>query len=235
VYLSYECPSVPAALLQRFHDHLSIQQALARYAGDPALRSLYTLQANDPGLWESVMQTAALTEDLAGADSGLEGAVGTGVAALARLLDRWESLLASSDLAALAQCNTAAIVDSLDRAAASGQSYLDAYAAALADGRVTVNEAGDVDEKMALWKLDLMALQGVMAESFEQLGEVHRRASSPKERPLRDTAEQMLRLLTPWLTGEPDDLGLWVLSSPTYLEQAIESLQDFPTDQISVP
>ncbi len=233
VYVSYDCPSVPPALLQRFHDHLSIYQALDRYARDPGIRDLYGLRASDADIWEAVVQTVALTEDLAGGT--LEGAAGAGLDALTRLLGCWESLRGSPDLAALAGCNTAAIVDNLDTAAASGQSYLAAYADAMADGGVTLHEVEGLDQLMAQWKLDLLALQGAMADAFDQLAAVQRRASGPKERPLRDTAEKMIRVLTPWYTGEPDDLGFWVPSSPTYLEQAIQSLQDFPPEQIAVP
>ncbi len=229
VYVSYDCPSVPPALLRRFHDHFSIHQALDRYARDPGIRDLYALRANDAPIWEAVVQTVALTEDLA-VGSTLEGAMDAGLDALTRLLGRWELLQDSLDLAALAGCNTAAIVDSLDVAVASGQSYLAAYAGAMADGLVTAAEAGDLDERMAQWKLDLVALHGAMADAFGQLAAVHRKASSPKEQPLRDTAEKMIRVMTPWYTGEPDDLGFWVPSSPTYLEQAIQSLQDFPAE-----
>jgi len=235
VYVSYECPSVPPALLRRFHDHFSIQQALDRYARDPGLRDLYALRANDAHIWEAVAQTVALTEDLAGDSSALESAVVAGVDALTRLLGRWQLLLDAPDLAPLAACNTAAIPDSLDKAAASGQSYLAAYADAIADGRVTPDEAGDLNQGMAQWKLDLVALESALAESFDKLASVHRKAKTSKEQALRDTAEKMIRAMTPWYTGEPDDLGFWVPSSPTYLGQVIQSLEDFPAEQISVP
>jgi hypothetical protein len=224
VYVSYDCPSVPPALLRRFHDHFSIYQALDRYARDPCIRELYSLQAIDPHIWETVVQTVALTEDLAGYNSTLGSAVDAGVDGMTRLLGRWESLLDAPDLTALATCNTTAIPECLDRAVVSGQACVTAYAAAIADGLVAPEEAGDLDEKMARWQQDLTALQSAMAESFGKLADVCRQANSTNERPLRDTAEKMLRVMTPWYVGEPDDLGFWIPSSPTYLEQAIESL-----------
>jgi len=228
VYVSYECPSVPTALLRRFHDHFSIQQALDHYARDAGLRDLYALRANDADTWEAVAQTAALTEDLAGYSNALETAVGGGIDALTRLLGRWKVLLDTADLAPLAACNTAAIPDCLDRAALSGQSYVAAYADAIADGRVTIDEAADLNQRAVQWKMDLVALESALAESFDKLAEVHRQANGPNEQPLRDTAEKMMRVMTPWYTGEPDDQGFWLPASRTYLEQAIQSLGELP-------
>ena len=90
---------------------------------------------------------------------------------------------------------------------------------------------------MAEWKLDLAALDSTMADVFDALGQIQRAATTPQEQALRDTAEKMIRAMSPWYAGEPDpdDAGRWLPSSPTYLEEAIRSLQDVPTDYISVP
>ncbi len=45
----------------------------------------------------------------------------------------------------------------------------------------------------------------------------------------------MIRAMTPWRTGEPDDFGLWAPSSPIYLEEVIQNLQDFPAEDVTVP
>ena len=237
VYVSYECPSIPKGLLMRFHDHLSIHQALAHYAQDKSLRDLFGLTANDPDTWEALVQALALTEDLAGQSAILQSAVIAGVDALPPLLDRWESLTDSPDLTVLAKCGSEAILNGLDEAVSSGETYFTTHAEAIADGRIYMDEAGDLNAKMAEWKLDLAALDSTMADVFDALGQIQRAATTPQEQALRDTAEKMIRAMSPWYAGEPDpdDAGRWLPSSPTYLEEAIRSLQDVPTDYISVP
>lgn len=234
IHVSYECPSIPKGLLRRFHDHLSIHQALAHYAQDKSLRDLFALTASDPDAWETLVQTLALTEDLAGQSATLQSAVIAGVDALPHLLDRWGSLADSPDLTALAKCGSEAILNDLDEAVSSGQTYLTAHAEAIADGRIYMDEAGDLNAKMAEWKLDLAALKSTMADAFDALGQIQR---ASQEQALRDTAEKMIRAMSPWYVGEPDpdDFGRWLASSPTYLEEAIRSLQDVPTESISVP
>jgi hypothetical protein len=56
-----------------------------------------------------------------------------------------------------------------------------------------------------------------------------------RTRRARDTAEKMIRAMTPWRTGEPDDYGVWAPVSPTYLEEIIQNLTDFPAEDIAVP
>ncbi len=234
IYVSYECPSIPKGLLLRFHDHLSIQQALAHYAQDKGLRDLFGLTANDPRAWEALVQTLALTEDLAGHSAILQSAVIAGVDALPHLLNRWGSLADSPDLTVLAKCGSEAILNDLDEAVSSGETYVTAHAEAIADGRIYLDEAGDLNAKMAEWKLDLAALKSTMAAVFDALGQIQR---ASQEQALRDTAEKMIRAMSPWYAGEPDpdDASRWLASSPTYLEEAIRSLEDVPTDYISVP
>ena len=237
VYVSYDCASVPPSLLRRFHDHFSIFQALDHYAQDQGIRNLFSLLASDERIWEGLVQTMALAEDLAGASGALTSVLGTRVQALPALLGQWQLLAGSADLTLLAGCETRAIVTCLDEAVSSGQAYVAAYAEAIADGRVYAEETAGLNRQIAEWKLDLMALESAMANSFDKLGEVHRRAGVPKEQGLRDTAERMIRAMTPWYTGEPswDDFGLWIPSRPTYLEESLRALEEFPSEDISVP
>jgi len=232
VYLSYDCPSIPRSLLRRFHDHLSLYQALEGYTRAQDVRDFYNLRAGGQGAWEAIVQTSALAEDLAGYDDALQGSVGACIEGLDHLLTRWQELGTAFDLALLADCRSEAIVTCLDEAVLSGQSYIAAYAAAIADGRVLAQEAQELNRSMADWKADMVALNATMSEVFRALGEAHYRATTQQ---LRDGAERMIRAMTPWWTGEPDDLGLWIASSPTYLEKTIETLQDFPTEEVAEP
>jgi hypothetical protein len=237
VYVSYDCTSVPPSLLRRFHDHFSIFQALDHYAQDQGIRNLFDLLANEGGVWEGIVQTVARAEDLAGSSGALASAVGARIDALPALLGQWQLLRDSADLTPLAGCHTRAIVTCLDQAVASGQPYVSAYAEAIADGRVSPEEAKSLNRRMADWKLDLVALESALTASFDQLGDIHRRAKMPKEQTLRDTAEKLIRAMTPWCAGEPswEDFGLWIPSRPTYLEEIIRTLEDFPSEDISAP
>jgi hypothetical protein len=237
IHVSYECASIPKAMLRRFHDHLSIQQALAHYAQDRSLRDLFALKASDPDTWETLVQTLALTEDLAGQSAALQSAVIAEVDALPSLLDRWASLGDAPDLTLLAKCGSEAIPAALDKAVASGEAYATAHAEAIVDGRISMDEAGDLNGKMGEWKLDLTDVKSTMADVFDVLGRTHQAATAPQDRALRDAAEMLIRAMSPWYTGEPDpdDPERWLASSPTYLEEAIGSLQDVPTESISVP
>jgi hypothetical protein len=232
VYVSYDCPSIPKSLLRRFHDHLSIYQALDGYARAQDIRDLFNLKANRKPAWEAIVQTSALAEDLAGSSETLQSAIGACIEGLDDLLARWQSLADSSNPAILAGCKSEAIVTCLDAAVLSGQSYIAAYADAIVDGRVLPDEASVLNRSMADWKADMFALNAAMSEVFRTLGEMHRSATSAQ---LRDTAEKMIRAMTPWHTGEPDDYGFWVPSSPTYLEEIIRNLQEFPAADIAVP
>ncbi len=233
VYVSYDCASISRTLLRRFHDHLSICQALEAYARAEDVRDLFNLRANRKSAWEAIMQTAALAEDLGGYSDTLQSAFSTRIEGLDGLLMRWQSLADSTDLSILAGCKSEAIVGCLDAAVSSGQSYIAAYADAVADGRVLQDEASQLDRSMAQWKTDMAALNAAMSETFRTLGEVYADATAPNEKALRDTAEKMIRAMTPWHTGEPDDYGLWMPSTPTYLEAIIQSLQDFPAEDIA--
>jgi hypothetical protein len=232
VYLSYDCPGIPTPLLRRFHDHLSIYQALEGYAQAPDIRDLYSLKANQKSAWESVVQTSGLAQDLAGYSDTLPGVLGTFIEDLDETLAHWQSLADIFDATILKGCNCETILTCLDEAVLSGQSYIAAYADAIADGRVVADEAAQLNRSMADWKADLAALNTAMTEVFRTLGDVHYNAAS---RQLRDAAERMIRAMAPWRTGEPDDFGLWVASSPTYLEQVIQALQDFPAEDILIP
>jgi hypothetical protein len=235
VYVSYDCPSVPRGMLRRFHDHLSTYQALDGYARASDIRDLYNLKASPQHAWEDVAQTSALAEDLAGYSDTLQSTVDVCIEGLDEFLTHWQSLADCPDPTAVAGCNSGAIVTYLDKAVSSGGSYIAAYADAIGDGRVVAEEASQLNRSVAEWKADLVALNAVMSEVFGTLGEAHRSATTPQEKPLRDTAEKMIRAMTPWCTGEPDDLGIWVPSSPTYLEQIIQTLQDFPQEDVAVP
>ena len=235
VYVSYDCASVSGSLLRRFHDHLSIYQALAAYASAGDIRDLFNLRANQRSAWEAVVKTSALAEDLGGYSDTLPGTVGGFIEGLDTFLARWQSLADSADLALLAGCNSEQIVKCLDTAVPSGQSYIAAYADAIADGKVVQNEASQLDRSMAQWKTDMAALNAAMSETFRIVGEMYLNAAAPKEKALRDTAEKMIRAMAPWRTGVVDDYGVWMPSSPIYLEQVIESLQDFPAEDIAVP
>lgn len=235
VYVSYDCPSVPRGLLRRFHDHLSIYQALDGYARAQDIRDLYNLKANPKRAWEAIVQTSALAEDLAGYSDTLQITVGACIKGLDDFLACWQSLADSPDPTILAGCNSEAIVACLDDAVSSGRSYITAYADAIADGRVLPEEALQLNRSMADWKANLVVLNAAMSDVFRTLGEVHRSATARQEEPLRDIAEKMIRAMTPWRTGEPDDSGLWAPSSPTYLEEIIQNLQDFPAEDVAVP
>lgn len=235
VYVSYDCASISRSLLRRFHDHLSICQALEAYARAGDIRDLFNLRANRKSAWEAVVQTSALAEDFGAYSDALPGAIGGCIEGLDEFLARWQSLADSADLALLAGCNSEQIVTCLDNAVSSGQSYIAAYADAIADGSVVAKEASQLNQSVAQWKTDMVALNAAMSETFRALGEMYRDATAPKEKALRDTAEKMIRAMAPWRTGEPDDYGVWAVSSPIYLEQVIESLQDFPAEDIAAP
>jgi hypothetical protein len=232
VYVSYDCPSVPTRLLRRFHDHLSIYQALENYARASDIRDLYNLRANQESGWETIVQTTALAQDLAGSNDTLRDTVGAVIEGFDALLTRWQSLDDSGDLTALARSGSEMIVIRLDAAASSGKAYIAAYADAIADGRVLADEASLLDQTEAQWKADMIALDATMNEVFRSLGDAHRSAASPQ---LRDAAEKMIRAMAPWRTGEPDEYGFWIPTSPSYLEEAIQSLQGFPPEDIAAP
>ncbi len=232
VYVSYDCPSVPKDLLRRFHDHLSVHQALSGYAHAPDIRDLYNLTAGRQQAWEAVVQTSALAQDLAGCSDTLQSTVNICIGGQDDFLAHWSSLADDSDLTFLAGCNSEAILVRLDEAVLSGQSYVAAYTGAMADGRVVAEEASQLNQCLAQWKADLIALNTSMNDAFIALGEVHRTVTVPQ---LRDAAERVIRAMVPWRTGEPDDSGVWTPSAPTYMEQIIESLHDFPTQDVAVP
>jgi hypothetical protein len=123
-------------------------------------------------------------------------------------------------------------VTCLDRALTSGQSYITAYADAIADGRVLREEASQLNRSGVEWKADIAALNRVMSEVFRTLGEAYLTAPDPQ---LCDTIEKMIRAMTPWRTGEPDDFGVWIPSNPTYLDEIIQNLTDFPAEDVFVP
>jgi len=232
VYVSYDCPSVPRELLRRFHDHLSVYQALDVYAHAPDIRDLYNLKANRQQTWEVVLQTSALAQDLAGYSDALQNAVNVCIDGQDDFFAHWSSLADCSDPTFLARCNSEAIVVCLDEAVLSGESYITACADAIADGRVVAEEASQLNQRLAEWKADLIALNASINDAFVTLDEARRTATGS---PLRDAAERMIRAMAPWCTGEPDDSGIWIPSAPTYLEQITQSLQDFPTQDITVP
>jgi hypothetical protein len=232
VYVSYDCPSISRSPLRRFHDHLSIYQALEGYAHAPDLRDLYSLGASRQQTWEAVLQTLALAEDLGGGSDALLTTISTCIGELDESLTPWQSLVNCSDPTILAGANSEAIVTCLDDAVSSGQSYIAAYAEAIADGQVVPEEASQLNQGMADWKADLVVLNAAMSDLFHSLGEVHRNTADPV---LRDAAQRMIRAMAPWHSGKPDDLGIWVPSSPTYLERVIQTLQDFPAEDVAVP
>jgi hypothetical protein len=232
VYVSYDCPGISRSLLRRFHDHLSIYQALESYAHAPEIRDLYGLKASRQQTWEAVLQTLALAEDLGASSDALPTTICTCVEELDGSLTHWQSLANCSDPTILGGVNPQAIVTCLDDAVSSGQSYIAAYAEAIADGHVVAGEASQLNQSGAGWKADLVVLDTAMSELFRSLGEVNRHTADPV---LRDAAQRMIQAMIPWYAGEPDDLGVWVPSSPTYLEQVIETLQDFPVEDIVVP
>jgi hypothetical protein len=232
VYVSYDCASVPRSLLRRFHDHLSVYRALQAYAGAADIRDLFNLRANQERAWEAIVQTSALAQDLGGYSDVLPGSIGACIDGLDDLLARWQSLADTADLSLLARCNSEQIVRCLDTAVSSGESYIAAYADAVADGRVLVAEASALDRSVAQWKADMVALNAAMTETFRTLGEIYRDAASSQ---LRDTAERMIRAMTPWRTGQPDDYSVWTPAKPTYLEDVIQTLTNFPAEDIFVP
>ncbi len=232
VYLSYDCASISRSLLRRFHDHLSIYQALEAYANASDIRDLFNLRANRKSAWEAVLQTSALAEDLGGYSDALPGAISPFVEGLDGFLARWRSLADSADLSFLAQYNSERIVACLDAAASSGGLYIAAYADAIVDGRVAADEAARLNRSMAQWKADMTALNVTMSEVFRALGESYRTISSSRT---ADTVEKMIRAMAPWRTGEVDDYAYWMPSNTIYLEQVIQALQDFPAEDIAVP
>ncbi|MBN1505629.1 MAG: hypothetical protein JW955_02215 [Sedimentisphaerales bacterium] len=232
VYLSYDCPSIARSLLRRFHDHLSIHQALDQYAAFQDVRDLFHLKTSRRQTWETVVQTLALAQDLAGYSDTLEDSIGVCVEGLDGFLAHWQSLVDCPEPAALDGCHGEAIVACLDDAVSSGELYMAAYADAIADGRVDAEEASLLNQSMADWKGNLIALNAAMTEVFRALGEVYRGTT---DLCLRAAAERMIRLMAPWCTGEPDDLGVWAPSDPTYLEQVIQTLLDFPVEDVSIP
>jgi hypothetical protein len=225
VYVSYECPGIPANLLREFHDYFSISQALDCYARSQSIRDLYALRANDEPVWEAVVQTTALVEDIADVRGTLQNAVHAGIGDLLASLGRWQSLAGSHDLAALAECNAEAIVICLDNAASSGRSCIRAYAEAMGDGSISQEEAWEIDQRIAEWKTDLTILKTAMEHTFALLGEVHRKAATLQDEHLRIAAETMIRAMAPWHAGTLDDSGYWTPSSPTYLELVIRTLR----------
>jgi hypothetical protein len=232
VYVCYDCPSIPRPLLRRFHDHLSIYEALSAYAGAQDIRDLFNRRANRQGAGEAIVQTSRLAEDLAGYGETLEGVVGTRIEELKILLARWQTLADSPDLTILPRCNSEAIVTCLDAAVSSGGPYIAAYADTVADGRVDTMEASQVNRGVAQFNADMGALNGAMSETFRALGDAYRNATDPQ---IADTAEKMIRAMSPWLTAEHDEWGLWTLTSPTYLEEIVRSLQEFPAEDLAAP
>jgi hypothetical protein len=232
VYVSYDCASIPRSLLRRFHDHFSIYQALDGYANAQDIRDLFNRRANHKAAWEAIVQTSALAQDLGGYSDTLPSAIGVCIEGLDKFLARWQSLADSPDLKGLDGCGSETIVTCLDRAVSSGQSYIAAYAAAIADGRVLRDEASQLNRIAADWKADMAALNQAMSEVFRTLGEAYLTASDPQ---LGDTIEKMIRAMTPWRTGEPDDFGVWLPADPTYLDEIIRSLTDFPAEDVFVP
>jgi hypothetical protein len=170
IYVCYDCSGVSKPLLRRFHDHLSIYQALQAYAGAQDIRDLFNRTANQPGVWEAVVRTSGLAEDLGGYSETLESTLGARVEELEGLLAGWQSLADSPDPTILPRCNSEAIVTCLDTAVSSGGSYIATYANAIADGRVDVAETSDVNRGAAQFNADLGALNAAMSETFRALG-----------------------------------------------------------------
>ena len=231
VYVSYDCQSVSQSLLRRFHDHLSICQALDGYAQARDIRDLFNRHANRKAAWEDVVQTlrwrrtspATARRCPAPSASASRGWTSSW---------HWQSLKDLPDLTRLDGCGSEKIVACLDRAVSSGQAYITAYADALADGKILRDEASQLNRSAADWKADMTALNQTMSDVFRSLSELYVVTSDPQ---LCDTIEKMIRAMTPWRTGECDDFGLWTPSSPSYLDVVIQTLTDFPTDDIFVP
>jgi len=224
VYVSYDCPGIPRNLLQSFHDSFAVYQALDSYARDPSIRDLFRLKAGSPRAWEAVGQTVARTEDIVDGGSALQEVAGAAVEAFDDTLALWQPLGNVSKVTGLAGCGTQLVVTGLDLAALSGKTYVLACADAIADGRVSPEEAEDLSQLMADWQADLTALQTAMSNAFLRLGDVYHSAQVQQNRQLRNTAEQALRALGPWCTGEPDEFGFWTPTHPTYLEEVIRNL-----------
>jgi hypothetical protein len=232
IYVCYECSGVSKPLLRRFHDHLSIYQAVAAYAGSQDIRDLFNKRANRGTTWEAIVQTSGLAEDLGGYSATLQSVLGTRINELRLLLARWQSLADSPDLTILPRCNSEAIVTCLDTAVRSGGFYITTYANAIADGRVDAAEVSQIDRGAAQFNADMGALNLAMSETFRSLGDAYRTGSSQQ---FLDTIEKMIRAMSPWLTAEHDEWGLWTLTTPTYIEECIRSLQDIPAEDIAVP
>lgn len=226
VYVSYECPGIPRSLLREFHDYFSIYQVLHCYARSPGIRDLYALRADDESVWETVMQTTAFAEDLADSGGALQKAVNIGIRGFRDSLEQWRSSVGPGDPAALAGCNSEVIVTCLDNAVAGGRACVVAYAEAIGDGSVSEEEARRINQGIADWRADLAVLKAAMADTFGALCEVRRNATTPEEDPLRNAAERMIRSMSPWLVGKPDEFGSWAPASPSYLEQVIQSLRE---------
>jgi len=217
VYVSYECPGIPEVLLRRFHDHFSICRALECYAGNQAIRDLYALRASGQSVWECLLETMALADDASGAEGVLDGITRGG---LRESLDRWQSPPDSSGLAALSMCGSSEIVACFDRAVSSGRSYVFAYAAALADGILSADEASQLSAGVARWQADLIVLEAAMRASLEFLCGI----AGTQDGPGRSAAETMILAMSPWLTGSRDGSGRWILADPAYLSQVVENL-----------
>jgi hypothetical protein len=230
VYVSYDCASVPRLMLRRFHDHLSLYEALQAYARNQDIRDLFDRRANSKNAWEAIVQTSGLAEDLAGYSETLQGVLGLDIEGLDDLLAELQSLADSPDPTMLPRCNSEAIVPCLDAAVSSGESYITVYADAIADGRVDEQEASQINRAVGQFSADMIALNGAMSQAYRALGEVHRTATSSR---LADTAEKMMRAMAPWLTGEPDEWGFWILANPTYLDQVTRDLREFPVEDIT--
>jgi hypothetical protein len=226
VYVSYECPGIPANLLRRFHDHFSVYRALECYAGNSSIRDLYALRVSDEPLWEAVVQATAFAEDSADVEGALKNAVGTGIEGFHDSLDCWKASPAREDLAALAACNSETILICLDNAVSSGRSHICAYAEALGDGSLSQEEARELNEGLAGWKADLVALDAAMQNAFGCLCVIHGDVAILRNDQRCSAAETMIRAMSPWLAGRLDEAGSWTLAGPTYLEQFIQSLQE---------
>jgi hypothetical protein len=232
IYVCYDCSGVSKALLRRFHDHLSIYQAIEAYARSQDIRDLFNRRVNSGSAWETVVQTSGLAQDLGGYSATLQSLLGTRIDELKILLSRWQSLADSPDLTILPRCNSEAILTCLDTAVRSGGSYVTTYANAIADGRADTAEVSQIDRGAAQFNGDMGALNVAMSETFRCLGDAYRAGGSQQ---FLDTTEKAIRAMSPWLTGEHDEWGFWTLTTPTYIEETIRSLQDIPAEDIAVP
>jgi hypothetical protein len=226
VYVSYECPGVPEALLRRFHDDYSIYQALKCYASDPGIRDLFALRSGDESLWNAVIRTTAFAEDMIDTDGVLKNAVGESIEGLHDSVACWASS-SPGDLTALTACNSGRILTCLDDAASRGRLHIHAYAEALGDGVLSQEEVRGLNQGLADWKADLIDLDASMRATFESLCGIRDDAAASRNDSSRNAAETMILALSPWLAGKMDESGCRTSTGPTYLEQAVQGLQEF--------